>query len=264
MISVIIATKNGEKYIARAVRNALEQSVAIKNAQDPTEYPGFEIVVVSDGSTDGTVKIVREISAQDKRVTLLELTKNVGPGSARAKGIAMSKNPYVAILDDDDSWINPDKLKNQIEYLENNPKVLVVGAVKTEFVTESGKHICWYTTRTDPRKIRENMLVRCPIVNSSVVFRKDAYEQVGGLSEMRLAEDYDLWLRLGQIGDITNIEGAETRYTVRTNSASGSNGAERVKMSLVVLALVKKYRHVYPRYYRALFKAYLRIIRKYF
>ncbi|MBP6974855.1 MAG: glycosyltransferase family 2 protein [Candidatus Pacebacteria bacterium] len=265
MISVIIATKNGEKYIARAIQSALEQSVAVQNAQDPTEYPGFEIVVVSDGSTDNTAKIVREIGATDPRVKLIELAQNVGPGSARAKGIAQSEmqNPYIAILDDDDSWINPKKLENQISYLEKNPNVLVVGAEKTEFVTESGTRMWWFYHKTDPKVIHDEMLLRCPIINSSVVFRRDAYNKVGGLTSMRLAEDYDLWLRLAQIGDITNIPDTETRYTVRINSASGSNGKERIKLALVVLELVKKYRHVYPNYYKALVKAYIRIVRKF-
>lgn len=264
MISTIIATKNGETYIAKAIKSALEQSVAIQNAQAPSKYAGFEIIVVSDGSTDDTVKIVREMIANtDSRIKLVELTENIGPGLARAKGIEQSKNPYIAILDDDDSWINTDKLKNQIEFLETNPHVLVVGAEKTKFVNEKGTHMWWYIHEMDPKIIHDNMLVRCPLINSSVVFRKKSYDEVGGFTNMRLAEDYDVWLRLAQIGDITNIPNTETSYTVRTNSASGSNGKDRVKIALVVLGLVKKYRYKYPNYHKALIKAYIRIIRKF-
>lgn len=264
MISVIIATKNGEKYIARAIHNALEQSVAVSNSKDSSEFSGFEIVVVSDGSTDNTVNIVHELTVKDARIRLVELTQNIGPGAARAKGIESSKNPYIAILDDDDMWINPKKLENQIQFLITHPKTVVVGAKKTEFVNESDKHLLWYMTRTDSKKIHDNMLVRCPIVNSSVVFRKETYDKVGGLSNLRLAEDYDLWLRMGQAGEISNIEGAETQYTLRSNSASGSNGKDRIKLALVVLQLVKKYRYAYPNYHKALLKAYARIVRKFF
>ncbi len=263
MISVIIATKNGEKYIANAIKNALSQTVAVQNQSNPSQFPGFEIIVVSDGSTDKTAEIVKGMIASDSRIKLIELTENVGPGTARAKGISQSKNPYIAILDDDDSWINLSKLENQISFLESNPKAVVVGAEKTEFVSGSGTHLRWFFHKTDPEIIHAEMLLRCPIINSSVVFRKDAYEKVGGLSNLRLAEDYDLWLRMGKIGDIVNIKDAETRYTLRTNSASGSNGKDRVKLALVVLDLVRKYKDDYPNYRKALIKAYIRIARKF-
>ena len=261
MISVIIATKNGEKYIARAIQSALDQSVAKENALDSSKYPGFEVVVISDGSTDKTADIVQSIANQDPRVKLTELTTNIGPGLARAKGID-STNPnnlYIAILDDDDQWINPDKLKNQIAFLETHPNVLAVGAHKTEFISESGKHILWYYNNTDPSLLRKNMLARNPIVNSSVVYRKDAYKKVGGYTNLRLSEDYDLWLRLGLVGDIANIEGAETRYTLRKSSMSGSNGAQAKKMALIVLAQIKQYKHKYPRYWIAALKGYARL-----
>lgn len=259
MISVIIATKNGEKYIAHAIQSALEQSVAIRNAQDPTEYPGFEIIVVSDGSTDNTAKIVRELCTADSRVKLVELSQNVGPGLARAKGIAQSHNPYIAILDDDDSWINPKKLENQISYLEQHPNVLVVGAEKIEFVDENGKLIRWQIYRTDPKKIRTFMLMFCPVVNSSALFRKEAYERAGGFSDMRLSEDYDLLLRIGRIGDIANIPGAETRYTIRASSASGSNGKAKIKMAIAHLTLLNTYWRYYPNRLLAFIKAYARV-----
>jgi glycosyltransferase involved in cell wall biosynthesis len=264
MISVIIATKNGERYIARAIQNALQQSVAVRNTENPADFGGFEIIVVSDGSTDSTAKIVRDISSADSRVKLIGLKENVGPGLARAKGIEQSQNPFIAVLDDDDRWINPQKLENQVSYLKQHPNVLVVGAEKTEFVTENGTRLWWFYHKTNPKVIHDEMLLRCPIINSSVVFRKDAYNKVGGFTSLRLAEDYDLWLRLAQIGDITNIPGTETQYTVRANSASGSNGKDRIKLALAVLDLVKKYRHAYPNYYKALIKSYIRIIRKLF
>lgn len=275
MISTIIATKNGEKYIRRAIQSALDQSIAA----DPTMYPGFEIIVISDASSDNTANIVREMIAADAgilnndtrstiatienqpRIKLIELNINVGPGAARAKAISESNpaNKYIAILDDDDEWINPKKLENQIAFLEHNPSVAAVGATKTEFATENGKRLFWYTNSSNPKTLHKNMLMRCPLVHSSTVFRKDIYEKVGGYTEMRLAEDYDLWLRMGQIADIANISDAETRYTARTNSTSGSNGKSRITLTLVVIGLVKKYGKCYPRYYTALLKGYLRI-----
>lgn len=251
MITTIIATKNGKSYIKNALDSVFKQTAA--------SLPGFEVIVISDGSTDDTLDFVR---SRFPTVVTLENKESVGPGKARATAINSAKNKYIAIIDDDDSWINENKLKNQIDFLESHPNCVAVGAQKTEFVSEAGTHLFWYYHKTDPKVIHNRMLISCPIINSSVIFRKDAYDKVGGLSDMRLAEDYDLWLRMGQIGDICNIPNTETRYTLRKNSASGSNGKHSTKLAVTVLKLVQKYRNAYPNYYKALFKAYLRIIRK--
>ncbi|MBU3668631.1 MAG: glycosyltransferase family 2 protein [Candidatus Taylorbacteria bacterium] len=252
MITTIIATKNGEKYIGKALDSVFKQSVS--------SHPNFEVIVISDGSTDNTISFVKN---NFPKVIIIENKESVGPGTARNIGISHAKNEYIAILDDDDWWINSDKLKNQIEFLETHKNCLVVGAEKTEFVSENGTHLWWYTHQTDTRVIHDNMLVRCPIINSSVVFRKSAYDSVGGYSDLRLAEDYDLWLRLGKIGDIANIPNTETAYTLRKNSASGSNGKHSTRLARIVLGLVKKYRQDYPNYTKALLKGYLRIIKNF-
>ena len=257
MISVIIATKNGEKYIARAIQSALSQSVALENLLDSSKYPGFEIVVISDGSTDKTVEIVRTASAKDSRIRLIELTTNVGPGLARNQAILQSKNSYIALLDDDDIWTNTNKLKNQIAYLEENQNVILVGSEKTEFTRENGEHLRWIINETNPENIRKNMLSYNPIITSSAVFRKKIFDEVGGFKSMYLAEDYDLWLRMGLYGDISNVSNSETIYTMRDGSASKIRNMDMAK---AVLNLVKEYRHQYPNYFISLLKAHARII----
>jgi len=255
MISVIIATKNGKKYISRAIESTLKQTAY--------SMPGFEIVVISDGSTDGTAEYVRTMYPSITfPVRVLENTESQGPGKARALAIQTVTNPYIAILDDDDWYINTEKLSNQIKALEENQTVVVVGAERTEFVSENGTHLSWYLPETDPQKIHNNMLLTCPVVNSSVVFRKSTYDSVGGLSDLRLAEDYDLWLRMGKVGSIINIPNTETAYTLRRNSASGSNGKHSTKLAMTHLQLVRKYKHDYPNYTLAVVKSYLRILKK--
>lgn len=270
MISTIIATKNGEKYIARAIHNALEQSVAVSNAKDSSQFSGFEIVVVSDGSTDNTANIVRELALKDARIRLIELVQNIGPGLARNLAILGGNikeensliippitNQFVAILDDDDLWQNPKKLENQISYFNENPNVVVAGAVKTEFTRENGEHLRWIINETDPQKIRANMLSYNPVITSSVVFRTNIFREVGGFKPMYLAEDYDLWLRMGLYGDISNVENADTIYTIREGGASKSR---QIEMAQVVMRLAKEYRHQYPHFYRAYIKGVLRLM----
>lgn len=277
MISVIIATKNGDTYIRRAIENALSQSVATQD--------GFEIVVVSDGSTDTTAQIVRELIDKDAhlmlprvspRIRLIELTKNIGPGLARnlailggtipdndaksSETIAPIQNKFVAILDDDDLWQNPQKLENQIKYLEENPDVVLVGAEKTEFTRENGEHLRWIINQTDPHVIRTHMLSYNPIITSSAVFRTAIFKEVGGFKAMYLAEDYDLWLRMGLHGNVSNVAGAETIYTIREGGASKSR---KIEMQEAVISLAKEYRHQYPRFIYSLTKGYTRLVLTY-
>ncbi|HEY1037278.1 MAG TPA: glycosyltransferase [Candidatus Paceibacterota bacterium] len=257
MISTIISTKNGSKYIAKAL-----ESVA---AQKGVE---LEVVVVSDGSTDATAEVVRAFAAANPSIPLrlIELKQNIGPGLARnlailggeAEGMTHPEcnGEYIAIIDDDDILLNDHKLRNQLAALESDKRIVVVGSEKTEFAREDGTHIFWLTNRTDPDAIHANMLSYNPVITSSVLFRKDAFKSVSGFKKMYLAEDYDLWLRMGLIGKISNAADAETRYTIRDAGASKSRMLE---MATTVLGLVREYKKSYPGYFKAIVKAYLRV-----
>ena len=91
MLSIIITTKNGSPTIERA----------IKSIQAQTEKD-FEVIVISDASTDDTEEKVKKISAEDSRVKLISLNENVGPGKARTLAIEQAQGEFIAILDDDD------------------------------------------------------------------------------------------------------------------------------------------------------------------
>ena len=89
------------------------------------------------------------------------------------------------------------------------------------------------------------------------MFRKNVFEKVGGFADMRLAEDYDLWLRLAKEGRVANTQGCNTRYYVRQTGAQQSN---KRKINKVVLNLIKKYKNDFPNSWVAILVAYARII----
>ena len=256
MISVIITTKNGGKFLPISVPTVLAQ-----------EHADFELIIVSDGSTDNTVEIAKKLAAEDSagRIKVIELQKNIGPGLARNMAIREARGEFIALIDDDDAWLSKSKLKNQRDYLVTHPDTAIVGASRIEFVrlrdadadtNAKPVHDFWLDQEKDPEKIRQNMLAYNPVMTSSVMFRKEIFEKVGGFKEMRLAEDYDLWLRMGEFGKIANVDGADIAYTVRDMGASRS---KRMEMAKVVLCLVNEYRRKYPNYMKALLKAYARI-----
>lgn len=258
MISVIIATKNGSAYITRALDSVIRQADV-----------DLEIVVVSDGSTDSTADIVRGYAAEHGMIPLrlIELKRNIGPGLARNLAILGGEaeghtypecgGEYVAIIDDDDIWQNELKLRNQLSLLEADKELAVVGSQKIEFIREDETHIYWLNNETDSERIRTSMLLQNPLVSSSVLFRNDIFKSVGGYRNMHLAEDYDLWLRMGRIGRISNAADAEVRYTIRAGSASKGR---RHEMAKICIGLIFEYRNSYPGFFLALIKAYLRTL----
>lgn len=246
MISIIIATKNGGKFLNRSIA-----SIESQTAND------YEVIVISDGSTDDTPNIVRRLQTTRPWLKFIELKENIGPGLARDKGIQDSKGKYIAILDDDDEWLDQNKLNNQRDFLDKNHEYVLVGGRETDFVKEDGSPLFTYTPEITDKSIRKNILLANQFITSSVMFRKDSYMKSGGFSPMYLAEDYDLWMKMMKLGMVANLEGCKTRYYTRTSGAHKSNQNE---MNKVVLNLIKKYRHDFPNFWPALMKSYLRII----
>lgn len=248
MISIVIPTKNGLKFIERAIK-----SVQAQTEQD------FEIIIVNDASTDHTAAILSDLSQKDRRIRVITNKESVGPGMSRNIGVNEAKSELVAFLDDDDEWISGEKLTVQKRFLEENKNVVLVGSAKNNFIKEDGTP---YPVRIDTQpvsdaEIRKTMLWRNPFITSSVMLRKDAYLKVGGFAPMFLAEDYDLWIRLGQQGEMANLYNCDINYMVREGSASSTRKQE---MNQIVLDLVKKYKNEYPSLYLlALLKAHARI-----
>ena len=111
LVSVIIPTYNGSRFIRETIQSVLDQT-----------YNNLEIMVVDDGSTDDTSLIVKSIT--DQRITYIQ-QKNAGVSPARNHGITVSKGDYIAFLDHDDVWL-PCKLEKQLSLFEQNPKVALI------------------------------------------------------------------------------------------------------------------------------------------
>lgn len=246
MISVIIATKNGERFIGRAIRSVLNQRGV-----------DFEIIVVDDASTDGTADIVRSIALSDARVRLVQRKQNEGPGKARNFGIAQAQGNYIAIIDDDDLWPDANKLKAQSDFLDSHPDYVLVGVARVDVVDEDGGKIFRQQYPKSDIEIRSGILARNCFMHSGVLYRRDAFEQLGGYKDMRLAEDYDLWLRMGTVGKCANLDTVRIEWTHRKESLSAR---KKWKMNIVTLRLIWAYRKQYPHVARALVRGIARLV----
>ncbi len=184
-VSVVVPTFNRAGALCEAVESALAQS-----------YQDFEIIVVDDGSTDDTPRIVRERFGRDPRVRCLR-RPNGGPAAARNDGIRQARGDLVAFLDSDDLW-RPDKLRLQVEQLDGRPEAALSFC---DALTEGGRPGAG--TRFQGKRFRGDTSMRgivewsFPMCTPSVVVRRTVLDAVGLFDEsFACNEDWDLWIRI--------------------------------------------------------------------
>ncbi len=184
-VSVVIPTFNCERFIGRTVDSALQQT-----------YRDFEIIVVDDGSTDGTEAVLAGYGAA------LRYIKQANQGASAARNAALSKatGEYIAYLDADDLW-NADKLARQVEYLDANPSC---GFVHTDVAVidehDSVLHACFNkeTGRTVPRgRCLRDIVQRSHIQTLTVLERRSAFDRAGKFDlRLPVAQDYLHWIQV--------------------------------------------------------------------
>ena len=180
-VSIIIPTHNRALKTARAVMSVLYQ-----------RFTDYEIVVVDDGSTDETERVLQQFKG---RIRYVAHKTNRGVSAARNTGIAIAEAPLIAFLDSDDYWL-PDKLSAQMGFFEENPSAMICQTEETWI--RNGK-------RANPRKrhlkpagdVFEPSLALCLVSPSAVMLKRELLEEVGVFDEgLPACEDYDLWLRI--------------------------------------------------------------------
>jgi glycosyltransferase involved in cell wall biosynthesis len=248
LVSIILPTYNGGKYIERAIESIIAQS-----------FSSWELLVIDDGSVDNTKDIVDEYSIKDNRIIYLKNEVNLGIQKTLNKGLREAKGEYIARIDDDDEWIDKDKLQKQVEFLSNNQNHVLVGT-GVIVIDEKGTELFRYLLPEKDKDIKKKILGKNCFVHSSVMFRKNLALSLGGYDELkdtRHIEDYDLWLKLGTVGNLANLPIYAVKFTLREGSISSTNKTEQFKKNI---NLAKKYKDKYPNYFGALFRAYARII----
>lgn len=247
-VSVILPTFNGAKFIDRAISSVLNQT-----------FRNLEILVVDDGSSDNTFEVVLNFSKQDARVIYLKNEKNLGIQRSLNLALKSSKNEYIARIDDDDEWIDKEKLEKQINFLNENQDYFLVGT-GTIVVDENRKELFRFLNPKTNDEIRRSLLKRNCFTHSSVLFRKESVLKLGGYSETEETlhvEDYDLWLRLGKFGKQANLSDYSVTFMNREKAISSQNRLKQFKKNI---QLIKKYRSDYPGYKSALIIGYVRLI----
>ncbi len=179
-ISVIIPTYNRRGTLSRALDSVLAQT-----------YPAHEIIVIDDGSTDGSAAWIRD---QYPQIILLE-QENQGVSAARNHGINESTGHWLAFLDSDDAWL-PEKLELQIEALNSKPDIRLCHT--EEIWIRNGRRVNQMKKHQKSGGwIYERCLELCCISPSSALLKRELLDELGNFDEsLPACEDYDLWLRV--------------------------------------------------------------------
>ena len=224
-VSVNILTKNRAGLLKKALLSVANQT-----------YPDYEMVVVNDGSTDDTESVLNEVAATIVNLRIINHASSLGITQSRQEALLASGGEYIAVLDDDDEWIDKDKLAKQVKFLdENRDYVLAGGGIEqisnvevliskqipnSKFQIPKDKQSSSIKNRKQKLRpesdiqIRRTMLFRNNFFTSTVMFRKEAAIKAGGFIKdtIDLAEDYDLWLRLGSFGKMYNFQEVFANY----------------------------------------------------
>ena len=185
LVSVVIPTFNRERLIGEAVRSVLAQS-----------YPELEVIVVDDGSTDGTAQVLEALG--DPRLRFVR-QPNQGRSSARNHALAMAGGRYVAFLDSDDLYL-PGKIALQVDYLESHPDV---GMVYTSAycIDEAGNRLAHRYDASVAGWIYRDIAFFLPVTVTlpTVMVRREVLDRVGTFDEaMERFEDTDMWRRIAK------------------------------------------------------------------
>lgn len=192
-ISVVMPLYNAEAYVKKTIDSILQQT-----------YSDFEIIVVNDASTDRSAEIVREMAKKDSRIRLYSNAQNRGIAYTRNRAIELSQGEFIAIMDDDD--LAPDyRLKDEVEFLENNSHIDIV-AGNTCIIDENDNVIGMFApVIRNPKLVKAYLMLGNIIGNSTTMIRREFIERykIRYKDNMYGTEDYRFWAECSLHGNIS-------------------------------------------------------------
>ncbi|OBQ54105.1 glycosyltransferase family 2 protein [Tamlana sp. s12] len=224
LVTVGIPFFNAEKYLFNSVKSTLNQT-----------YTNLEILLIDDGSTDGSLKIVKKFEQNDKRVTVISDGENFGLPKRLNQLSDLAKGRFYARMDADDIMF-PDRIKTQVEYLLNNPEVDLLGTGL--IAIDNNNEIIGLRKGTALNKITFKVALQGPwaahptITGKSNWFKKNKYNE-----NLKRAQDFELWVRTVEESNFTSIKEPLLFY----REASTSSMIKRLKSSRYSIITYWKY-----------------------
>ena len=211
-VSVLMPVFKARRYVGEAIESILTQT-----------FSDFEFLIIDDGSTDDSLKILERYARSDARIRLVSRS-NRGLVQTLSELTAMARGEFLARMDADDVAVR-NRFSLQTAFLREHPEVVCVGGQVLEIDGQGWDLGERYELEIEDGSIQERLLAGYTCINHpSAMMRRDAVEAVGGYDvQWHEAEDLDLWLRLGEYGRLANLPDVVTHYRVHGKSKFWAN-----------------------------------------
>ena len=221
-------TYNANRFVRTAVESILAQT-----------FEDFEFIIVDDCSTDGSSEILRQYAERDRRIRVLTNTRNLDFVRSRNRGIAEAGGVFVANMDSDDVAL-PTRLAEQYAFMTSNPAVGVCGAAVI-LIDENDCELGIRRYRADDRDLRARLFLFNPFAQPVTMIRRDVLDDTGPYNpDHILADDLDLWFRIGVKYRLANLQTPLLKYRVHRGSATGKRLSDMHRAAARVRAIARR------------------------
>jgi glycosyltransferase involved in cell wall biosynthesis len=216
----LIAVYNSAPYLPAAIESVLAQTLT-----------DFECLLIDDGSTDQSWSILQRYAAQDARLRIFR-QENQGIARTRNRLLAEAQAELVAIMDADDIML-PDRLKQQVQFLHTHPAVVCVGGA-LDWIDHRGRVLGHCPMPLENCEIQRLLLGGISLLHHPCAMaRRSAILQAGGYDPSLIASvDLDLWLRLGELGELANLPESVLQYRLHASSITHANQQRQAQDAL--------------------------------
>jgi glycosyltransferase involved in cell wall biosynthesis len=223
-VTVLMPVYNAARFVAETVDTVLAQT-----------FGDFEFVIINDGSTDNSLEILRGYARRDDRIRLIS-RPNTGYVAALNEGLGVARGEFVARIDADD-LADPRRLELQVARMRSEPQLVALGS-NALAIDEDGYMIGEYAVPLTHEEIETaHLRGSSSIHHPAVMLRPEAVKRVGGYrKELMPCEDFDLWLRLGEVGRVANLPEKLLTKRLFVGSAVATNLAKQEKLVKQIVA----------------------------
>ncbi|RSO33702.1 glycosyltransferase [Acinetobacter lactucae] len=231
-VSIILPVNRDDGFLKDSILSLLNQV-----------FKDFEILVIANNTSDELWEYIEELQKLDSRIKIFRV-KLGGLVFALNYAISIAKGKYIARMDADDISLEQ-RIITQVEYLDNNPNISILGT-QIQYINELGDKLGQQASQLPSNffKIRKIAYYKCPLYHPTVMYRKDDILKLGGYKYGFYGEDYELWLRAIHEGfEIANLNEVLLYYRVHANQVSNTSRIKNLYIAQMLWIFLKKYKN---------------------